>query len=762
MTAITNSSVPLKQLNIFTSQYDLCFTGKLKSTCTFINANQFNKNEAWIEIKEVLLKHFLPDNYNKLTLIRTQLVKLKQTIGGLEKAYDDTITGLDLTEDIDEHTQNEYLSMLRNITERLKCAHEEYMQYNTAFHGIVNEHPLLASYSNIFVILYASLKELTKITGEITYSWKIFIKLIDMIIAKIIRDLTMNLKNKEEDSEHDSEDDERMSSPHKKRKKEKKNDREFTIDEEFFHSVIMPSIYSTIVAGIRQENISLFNLVFSFEIALKKTTVTRDDIDFFFNQFFKIPTHKDWRNHEKHFIDKNAIFEREKYNKLKTLILKNYPDTRKVFEIIDIQLGMSFTYKDLGSIIFKRILKGELKDEPLIKRINVALLCPNEDFKSLVCQFVHEELSTIFDFTEDLTKLHNFIKTASWSLPVALFTSNSINIVNTVCSIASYYGVGLEVLRTDFQQSIKRMEHYEESKQIDLNIVSNVVPFTRAKLTNDAAGCYKEDLLAGDPFTDKMMYQKQQLKDGYAKDELDIDDKQASQNQSSLQLIEKCAENGTWVLISTLKFPSFWYKVSNLLADMQERGKVVNTFRLFFDLQGYSLKEIPENFLFDHCVKFYLTEKNNEDMEGFNDVWANILNDDILNAKDLMNVPILEQPSDLKRINLNLESNIIEASMESLRPHLSNKDVPIKPGEKILDKLQEELKDDTIILPLRLNESDIHTGNDLMHMRSDITPIKKNATPNISSIVQESDMDSVESKIENLWHHMQPPKRKKK
>lgn len=75
-----------------------------------------------------------------------------------------------------------------------------------------------------------------------------------------------------------------------------------------------------------------------------------------------------------------------------------------------------------------------------------------------------------------------------------------------------------------------------------------------------------------------------------------------------------------------------------MLAWMQKEGKVVNTFWLFFDLQGYSLKEIPETFLFDHCVKFYLTEKNNEDMEGFNDVWANILNDDLLNAKDLLNV----------------------------------------------------------------------------------------------------------------------------
>lgn len=55
-------------------------------------------------------------------------------------------------------------------------------------------------------------------------------------------------------------------------------------------------------------------------------------------------------------------------------------------------------------------------------------------------------------------------------------------------------------------------------------------------------------------------------------------------------------------------------------------------------------------------------------MEGFNDVWANILNDDLLNAKDLHNVPVLEAPSDMAKINLVLESNIMESSMESMVP----------------------------------------------------------------------------------------------
>mmetsp|Transcript_20500 Transcript_20500/g.23675 ORF Transcript_20500/g.23675 Transcript_20500/m.23675 type:complete len:101 (+) Transcript_20500:209-511(+) len=99
---------------------EFCFNNNYKSACTVINANQLNKNEAWIEIKEVLLKHFLPDNYSKLVLIRSQLIKLKQTICNLERSYEDIIVGLEITDDTDDSSITEYLSMLRSITERLK------------------------------------------------------------------------------------------------------------------------------------------------------------------------------------------------------------------------------------------------------------------------------------------------------------------------------------------------------------------------------------------------------------------------------------------------------------------------------------------------------------------------------------------------------------------------------------------------------------------------------------------------------------------
>ena len=50
----------------------------------------------------------------------------------------------------------------------------------------------------------------------------------------------------------------------------------------------MPGVTSTIVAGIKQEHISLFNLIFAMEIALKKGSITEEEKTFFFLNFMSI------------------------------------------------------------------------------------------------------------------------------------------------------------------------------------------------------------------------------------------------------------------------------------------------------------------------------------------------------------------------------------------------------------------------------------------------------------------------------------------
>jgi len=56
-------------------------------------------------------------------------------------------------------------------------------------------------------------------------------------------------------------------------------------------------------------------------------------------------------------------------------------------------------------------------------------------------------------------------------------------------------------------------------------------------------------------------------------------------------------------------------------------------------------------------------------MEGFNDVWANILLDNIIDQKEAMNVTVFEAPSHTNTVKLNLESHIVsESSMSDLLP----------------------------------------------------------------------------------------------
>ena len=69
-----------------------------------------------------------------------------------------------------------------------------------------------------------------------------------------------------------------------------------------------------------------------------------------------------------------------------------------------------------------------------------------------------------------------------------------------------------------------------------------------------------------------------------------------------MKLIEKAARTGSWVLISTIRFPQFWKKASQLIDKLSRENLVDDQFRLLFDLQGYAANDISDSFLFDHAI----------------------------------------------------------------------------------------------------------------------------------------------------------------
>lgn len=59
---------------------------------------------------------------------------------------------------------------------------------------ILADHPLLSSYANVISVMFTSLKKLSKVTGEVNYSWTTFLSIVDQILSKTLRELTAKLE----------------------------------------------------------------------------------------------------------------------------------------------------------------------------------------------------------------------------------------------------------------------------------------------------------------------------------------------------------------------------------------------------------------------------------------------------------------------------------------------------------------------------------------------------------------------------------------
>ena len=65
---------------------------------------------------------------------------------------------------------------------------------------------------------------------------------------------------------------------------------------------------------------------------------------------------------------------------------------------------------------------------------------------------------------------------------------------------------------------------------------------------------------------------------------------------------------GSWVLVSTIRFPQFWKKACDKLEELSAANLIDDNFRIIFDLQGYAQNDISDSFIFNHAVTFHMTE----------------------------------------------------------------------------------------------------------------------------------------------------------
>lgn len=528
-----------KNICVFNYRFPLNLSTFFWSSSVFMYTNTIGEEKAVIEIKKVLIKYLLNGLSDRLVKAKAVLDKAQSDYKNINLRKKLELTQLDMDS---LQSYDNFIDLLEIIiaTEQSK---EIYTESKEAVDSLMLENQILNTNSYIIYLLYISLKQVGRLIGDITYSWDNFLRILVFLCSKTFRDVSMNRPETET--------------------------KPLEVDEDFFTRELLPNIWNAIKSGVPQDNLPLLSLIFALNVGVMRESITLDNFDVFGQLFMQDSEVCTWMSS----FDRRPTegnFE-ENFKALRELLLTWFPDTDECLNEISSKLeGFNYSKLEVGNIFKDVLLGSQFKGIPIFAKILIAAHSPDLTLKSLLRQFIFEQLNAVFEYQEDYLKLNHFIKSASWSIPILLHSWPGINIVNIICSLANYYGVGLEVIRTDPE----------------------------------------------------------------------LDENSKSESLETLELIQKCAEEGTWVLISTTKFPSFWKKTSDILDELRKKQGTSNTFRIFFDVQGLKHYEIPDSFVSKDCVRFYMSFHNTEDLEGIDDVWSNVLLEKVLKVEVIENEQI--------------------------------------------------------------------------------------------------------------------------
>jgi len=139
----------------------------------------------------------------------------------------------------------EKFNQLKESIENIGITNDLSQKATSDYEQRINANRLFFTQSSILVSMFKALKSHQKLTNELSYSWSRYLKIIDSIIKKLIRDKTSKKKHHDSDTEEA---------------------KELIIDSDFFRHSLIPSVYMIVVSGIHHSNISLYNLILSLQL----------------------------------------------------------------------------------------------------------------------------------------------------------------------------------------------------------------------------------------------------------------------------------------------------------------------------------------------------------------------------------------------------------------------------------------------------------------------------------------------------------------
>lgn len=180
-------------------------------------------------------------------------------------------------------TLEDYNTLKQSI-EEIESQAEERLTYKRIYAELIKKFEILTYYSKVILNMYLSIKVLSKIMNEVTYSWRMFKEILKQILQATIRELAqdaMRSKKRATDQAKAAAEDSLRSEANAKKPGASRP--QVDIDLKFFQMRLIPKLHKMLMTSVRQESSApLFNLIFALRIGIQQERISLKENQFFF------------------------------------------------------------------------------------------------------------------------------------------------------------------------------------------------------------------------------------------------------------------------------------------------------------------------------------------------------------------------------------------------------------------------------------------------------------------------------------------------
>lgn len=145
------------------------------------NRSKIDDNFAIVRLKEMLMLHLIPENFN-FAETKKQIFVLNEQIIKSERHYENVflVASSETLKNFNEYSE------LRQAVEDIIFARESKETYLVAYRIALGTVRVITEACDVLFQMYLASKQVAKLSSEVTYDWNMYCILIETLLIKVL------------------------------------------------------------------------------------------------------------------------------------------------------------------------------------------------------------------------------------------------------------------------------------------------------------------------------------------------------------------------------------------------------------------------------------------------------------------------------------------------------------------------------------------------------------------------------------------------